>query len=114
MSIPRISAVISFCSNDWRFLKQCVTSVSAFCEQVIITVCDHFFDGSMENYGLLEEAFRRFSDCTFLEFNFNPKQSYRVFSPLYPEHPYWRHEWHNTGRWLSYFYCLPDTEFLFF
>lgn len=114
MRIPRITAAISFCSNDWRFLKQCVASVSAFCEHVIITVCDHFFDGSKENYGLLEEAFRCFPECTFLEFNFDHEHSYRVFSPLYPEHLNWRHEWHNTGRWLSYFYSSPETEFLFF
>ncbi len=114
MQISRISAVISFCSNDWRFLKHCIAGVSAFCEQVIVTVCDHFFDGSRENYGLLEEAFRSFPNCTFLEFNFDARQSYRPFSPLYPEHPHWRHEWHNTGRWLSYFYSFPDTEFLFF
>ncbi len=114
MQIPRISAVISFCSNDWRFLKQCIDAVSTFSEQVIITVCDHFFDGSQENYGLLEEAFRSFPHCAFLEFNFDAEQSYRPFSPLYPEHIHWRHEWHNTGRWLSYFYSFPDTEFLFF
>src|SRR6267154_4526669 len=114
MEIPRITAVISFCSNDWRFLKQCIAGVSAFCEQVIVTVCDHFFDGSMENYGLLEEAFRCFPDCTFLEFTFDSECSHRIFSPLYPEHRNWRHEWHNTGRWLSYFYSPFDTEFLFF
>jgi hypothetical protein len=114
MQIPPISAVISFCSNDWRFLKHCIDGVSAFCEQVIVTVCDHFFDGSRENYGLLEEAFRRFPHCTFLVFNYASEQSYRFFSPLYPEHHHWRHEWHNTGRWLSYFHSFPDTEFLFF
>ena len=110
----KITAVISFCSNDWRFLKHCIESVSLFCEQVLITVCDHFFDGSEENYALLEEAFRRFSHCTFLEFAFDPLQTYRPFSPLYPEHPDWRHEWHNTGRWISYFYSSLETEYLFF
>jgi hypothetical protein len=110
----KITAVISFCSNDWRFLKQCISGVAPFCDQVIITVCDHFFDGSAENYALLEEAFRRFPDCTFLSFPFDPLHSYRTFSPLYPEHHNWRHEWHNTGRWLSYFYSSEQTEFLFF
>lgn len=114
IQIPYVTAVISFCSNDWRFLKQCIAGVSACCEHVIITVCDHFFDGSKENYGLLEEAFRCFPHCTFLEFNFDHKCSYRVFSPLYPEHLNWRHEWHNTGRWLSYFYSPSETEYLFF
>lgn len=110
----RITAVISFCSNDWRFLQQCINGVSPFCEQVIITVCDHFFDGTPENYGLLEEAFRRFPQCTFLEFQYDPEQSYHIFSPNLPGSPDWVHEWHNTGRWLSYFYSSPDTEFLFF
>ncbi len=110
----RITAVISFCSNDWRFIKQCVDGISAFCGQVIITVCDHFFDGSKENYGLLEEAFRRFPECTFLLFHFDPEESYRRFSPITPGHQDWRHEWHNTGRYLSYFYCLSETEWLFF
>lgn len=114
MQVPRITAVISFCSNDWRFLKQCIAGVSFFCEQVIITVCDHFFDGSKENYALLEEAFRCFPGCAFLEFTFNHQESYRMFSPLYPEHSHWRHEWHNTGRYLSYFYSSFETEFLFF
>lgn len=109
-----ITAVISFCSNDWRFLKQCIAGVTPFCHQVIITVCDHFFDGTEENYALLEEAFRQFDTCQFLEFTFHPEKSYRLFSPFYPNHPNWRHEWHNTGRYLSYFYSSEKTDFLFF
>ncbi len=112
MLFRRITAVISFCSNDWRFLSRCVLGVSHFCEQVVITVCDHFFDGSKENYALLEEAYRRFPHCQFHLFHFNPTETYRAFSPHYPEHSDWRHEWHNTGRWLSYFYT--DTDFLLF
>jgi hypothetical protein len=114
MNRSKITAVISFCSNDWRFLQHCIAGVFAFCDQIIITVCDHFFDGSAENYAILEEAFQRFPSCTFLEFNFDPLHSYRVFSPIYPEHHNWRHEWHNTGRWLSYFYSSDQAEFLFF
>lgn len=114
MHIPKITAVISFCSNDWRFLEACINGISPFCHQILITVCDHFFDGSPENYALLEEAFSRFPKCQFLEFAFDPEKSYRPFSPLYPDHPDWRHEWHNTGRWISYFYSSSETEYLFF
>ena len=112
MPLSKITAVISFCSNDFRFLKPCVDGIAPFCEQILITFCDHFFDGSQENYALLEEAFRRFPKCTFLGFHFDPKESYRAFSPIFPEHPDWRHEWHNTGRALSWFYS--DSEYLFF
>ena len=112
MHSPKITAVISFCSNDWRYLESCVRGIAPFCQQILITVCDHFFDGTQENYALLEEAFYRFPECTFLEFAYDPKQTYRPFSPLYPEHVDWRHEWHNTGRWISYFYA--ESEYLLF
>ena len=112
LSHPKITAVISFCSNDFRFLKPCVEGVAPFCEQILITFCDHFFDGSEENYALLEDAFRRFPQCTFLGFQFDLQETYHTFSSLFPEHPNWRHEWHNTGRMLSWFYS--NTEYLFF
>lgn len=114
MSFPKITAVISFCSNDWRFLKYCIAGVAPLCEEILITVCDHFFDGTEENYALLEEAFRRFPSCRFLEFSFDPQESYRFFSSVYPGHPNWRHEWHNTGRLISYFYAAPYSQYLLF
>ena len=107
-----ITAVISFCSNDWRFLKRCVEGVSPFCERVLVTVCDHFFSGEEENYGLLQEAFRRFPECTFLLFPFNAEESFRLFSAVHSSHPDWVHEWHNTGRWISYYFST--STFLFF
>ena len=112
--LPMITAVISFCSNDWRFLKRCIDGVASCCHEVILTVCDHFFDGSPENYALLEEAYARFPECTFLQFSFDPHTSYRPFSTLAPDHHNWRHEWHNTGRWLSSLYASPESQHLLF
>ncbi len=114
VNILPITAVISFCSNDWRFLKRCVDEVSPFCNQILITVCDHFFDGSEENYALLEEAYLSFPVCTFLEFHFDPEKSYNYFSTLCPSHRNFRHEWHNTGRWLGFLHASPETEFFLF
>lgn len=109
-----MTAVISFCSNDWRFLKRCIDGVASCSQEIIVTVCDHFFDGSAENYALLQEAYARFPKCTFLQFHFDPHISYRPFSTLEPEHHNWRHEWHNTGRWLSFLYASAQSEYLLF
>lgn len=109
-----LTAVISFCSNDWRYLEACVQSVQPLAHEVIITVCTHFFDGTEEDHALLELAYAQFPTCKFLLFAFDPEKTYRPFSPLYPEHPDWRHEWHNTGRYLSYFYSSPETDSLLF
>jgi hypothetical protein len=103
-----VSTVINFCSNDFRFLKACCEGARGFSQQIIITVCDHLFDGTEENYALLEHAFRMCPDVLFIEYPFDAKESYWRFSPYFPEHPYWRHDWHNTGRWIA-FYFLPES-----
>jgi len=103
-----IATVISFYTNDFRFLKACIEEARLFSEAILIMVCDHFFDGSPENYALLEHAYRLFPDCQFIEYAFDPEVSYRAYTPYYPEHPHWRHEWANTSRWISYFF-LPKA-----
>jgi hypothetical protein len=95
-------------------LRRCIEGVEPFCDEVVVTVCDHFFDGSAENYALLQEAFRQFPSCRFLLFAFDPQTSYRPFSPLFPEHPDWRREWHNTGRWLAALYADAKSDALLF
>jgi hypothetical protein len=108
------TAVINFCSNDFRFLRACIEGVRPFSKQILITVCDHFYDGSRENYALLEHAYRQFPDCQFIEYAFDSQQSYRRFSSYYPEHHNWRHEWANTGRWIAYYFLAADCEWIYF
>ena len=114
MKNPQITSVITFCSNDYRMLNACIAGVRPFSQKIIIAVCDHFFDGSEENYALLEHVYCMYPDCLFIEYAFDPMQSYRRFSPHYPEHENWRHEWANTNRWISYYFLPSQTEFIFF
>lgn len=109
-----LTAIVSFCSNDWRFLEACIAGIRPISQQILITVCDHFFDGAEENYALLQEAFSQFPDCTFLLFDFDSRFTYRYASPLFPDHPDWRREWHNTGRFLSFYFVHPTSEYLLF
>jgi hypothetical protein len=106
--------VINFCTYDFRLLHACIEGVRNFSKKILITVCDHYFDGTQENYALLEHVFRQFPDCTFIEYAFDPEQSYRQFTPYYPEHYLWRHEWHNTGRWIAYHFLPKECDAIFF
>ena len=45
----KISTVISYCTNDYQFIKHAIDSVRPFSRQVIVPVVDHFFDGTEEN-----------------------------------------------------------------
>ncbi|MGD2169207.1 MAG: hypothetical protein PVI40_03075 [Chlamydiota bacterium] len=62
----KIASVINYCTNEYRFLKSCVEEALKFSEQVLITVCDHFFDGSPEDLDALEQTFSEFPNCQFL------------------------------------------------
>jgi hypothetical protein len=109
-----IASVISFCSNDWRFFSKAIEGIRPFSQQMIVTVCDHFFDGTPENYPLLEEVYRAYPDVEFIEFAYDSKHSYNSYSTYFPDHPLWRHEWHNTGRWIAALLCDSAIEYLYF
>lgn len=111
---PKIATVVSFCTNEWRFLKACLSRVQPFSQQLLVTVCDHFFDGTLERDALLEEAYRQFPKATFLEFAYDPVNPYHYTSTLTQEHPHWRHLWHNTGRWISCFFLEKEIDYLYF
>lgn len=110
----KIGTAINFCTNDWRFLNACVAEARKFSEQIIISVCDHFFDGTEENYALLEEIYRSFPDCTFIEYAFNPEMPYGTFVNVYPGDPDWVHHWHNSGRLVSFYFFKEQVDYLYF
>ncbi len=110
----QIASVISFCTQDFRFLKTCIEGVQNFSSQVIVTVSDHFFDGKEEDYALLEELYSNFPDVTFIEFGYDPNTSYHYTSLLSLDDPNFRHQWHNTGRWISYFFLKKEIEYIYF
>jgi hypothetical protein len=114
MTTAAIASVINFCSNDFRMLRACIEGVRPFSRAILIPVCDHFFDGTCENYALLEHAYRSFADCLFIEYAFDAEQSYRPFSPHFPEHPQWRHEWANTSRWIAKYFLPEEAEYVLF
>jgi hypothetical protein len=70
-----VAAIINFCTTEARFLKACIEQVRYFAHQIIIPVCDHFFDGKPENRALLEQIYRSFPDCLFVEFPYLPNKS---------------------------------------
>ena len=57
-----IAGVINFCTHDAWFLERCIEELSYACDQILIPVCDHFFDGTPENYPLLESLYAKFPE----------------------------------------------------
>ena len=52
-----ISTVLQYSTLDFRFLETNLNQLSKFSDEIIIPICDHFFDGETENQELLEKTF---------------------------------------------------------
>jgi len=99
-----IAAIISFCTTDSRFIKSCIEQTRLFADQIIIPVCDHFFDGLPENPALLDQIYRSFPDCRFIQYPF-------IINHLPPQQLYF---WHNLSRYVGFHHLDPSVDSVFF
>lgn len=110
MSKKPIAAVINFCTNESRFLKACIEQARMFARQIIIPVCDHFFDGTPENEKELDQIYRSFPDCTFIQYPFIPKRvPTRLFKEISPAH-----FWHSLSRLIAVSHLDDAIETILF
>ena len=52
-----ITSILQYSTIDYRFLKTNLEQLSKFSDEIIIPICDHFFNGEPENSELLEKTF---------------------------------------------------------
>ena len=82
-----IATLINYCTNDYRFIKKVIDNVKPFSSQIIVPVCDHFFDGVDENRELLEKTYKENPNVQFIEYEWTPE--------------YFTQYWSNMSRLLS-------------
>lgn len=101
-----IATLINFSSNEVAFLAPCLQQVLTFSKQVIVSLSDHFFDGSSENLALLDQLYAEHPHVEFIEYAFDVNHSfYRFQSP---------HFYHNIGRMLGMYHLHPRIEYVLF
>ena len=110
----KIASVISFCTNDYRYLKGCIEGIAPISSQIIIPVCDHFFDGTPENFSLLEKIYAENPHCQFIEFAFDSELLYGTPIKRLPQSPDWGVHWHNTSRLVSYYFLNQEIDYVLF
>lgn len=105
-----VATVVNFCSNERRFLQATLQQATLFSRQVIVPVCDHFFDGTLENRALLEQIYAAFPDCLFIEYPYIPhKIPKSVWKKIDPAH-----FWHSFSRWLATHFLDEEIESVLF
>jgi hypothetical protein len=87
MQKPLIATIINFCSIEARFIEACIQQCRHFSRQIIIPVCDHLFNGALEDHALLQQIYSSFPDCLFIEYPFAPQYIPKsVFQKITPAH----------------------------
>ncbi len=114
MNGHRIATIINFCTNDYRFLAPCIREAKHFSSQILIPVCDHFFDGTPEDRALLQRAYSEHPDCEFIEFAYDPEQPYGYPCRKRPGDLDWCRHWHSTARMIGYFFLKKEIDYVLF
>ena len=110
----RIGTIISYCTNDFRFIDKCIAEAKEFSSQIIIAVCDHFFDGTPENRVLLNQTYAQHPDCHFVEFSYDAKQIYSPFHRIAPDDDDWPIYWAATTRYAGFYFLGPSLKRSYF
>ena len=108
------AGVISFCTHDARFLKRCIEGLAGSCDQTLVPVCDHFFDGTPENYPLLEHLFAAHVEVTFIEFAYSTEMLYGTAAKLQPKSPGTAQHWHGSSRLVSTYFLKDEITHILF
>lgn len=108
-----IATIVNFCSNESRFIQATLEQALSFSIQVIVPVCDHFFDGSPENRSLLEKIYAAFPDCLFVEYPYLPNLFKRLPRKILKRMDS-AHFWHSLSRLLAYTYLADEVETVLF
>lgn len=99
-----IATIINFCSNDYPFLRACIDGAKPFSRQILVPICDHFFDGVREEREVLQAIYAEHTDVQFLEFPWGGDQS------LYSAHP--SYYWHNLARMIGRFFVEDAIDWV--
>lgn len=112
--MSNICSIISFCTYDLRYLQKCLESVAPFSKQIIVPICDHFYNGQEENYPLLELIYRSYPHIQFIEFAYSDKQVYGTPMKLLPGSPGYAQHWHNSARLIGFYFLNDDIDKVLF
>jgi len=98
----KITTLINYCTNDYKFIGACVEEALKFSIEVIVPYTDYFYDGSPENKALLDKTIQENPRAKFIFFPYDPKLN------VLPQH------WVTFARVIGWKYSSSETDFILF
>ena len=108
----KIGCVISYCSNDYRFLSSCIEGLKPIAREIVVSVCDHFFDGTPEDRGLLDLSYSQHPDIKFIEYPLS--DSYGLYGGAKVGREALARYRANAGRYVGLLSLSEDIEYVLF
>ena len=99
---PKITTLINYCTNDYRFIRFCIKEAAAFSHEVIVPYTDFFYDGTPEDKELLEKTIQENPSARFEYFPYEPSMD------VLPQH------WVTFARVFGWQKSSPETDFILF
>ena len=108
-----LGCVVNYCTNDYRFLAPCLEGLRAISDEIVVAVCDRFFDGQSEDRELLNMSYLENSWVQFVQY------SYEGGYGLYERRGEIGGEAHarslaNTGRYVGLSRLSDQVEYVIF
>lgn len=113
VKMKNIATVICYCTNDYRYIGKCIEEALKFSDQILVPVCDHFFDGTPENKQLLQQTYAEHPHIQFIEFPYGDTL-YAPHIQITQDHPNWPKYWHSTARLIGFFHTQEAIDWILF
>jgi hypothetical protein len=96
----RLATVISYCSNDERFIRRCLDEALKVSDKVVVPVSSHLYDGTPEDLESLDLLSKEY-----------PSVEFGLFDWTEGQHPRY---WHNVSRILGHSTLGDDVDWVLF
>lgn len=117
----KISAIINYCTNDYKFIRPGIKQVRKFASQIVVTYTDHFFNGQPEDFSLIKKTIKENPEAEFV------KIKYKLIKPpindflcrLIPRSTnlrplYGPHYWACMARFIGYQKVSKAVDYFLF
>ena len=98
--MKNLATVISYYSNDERFIRECIKNALAVSDHVVVPVSSHFYDGTSEDLDSVRNLAKEFPEVEFILFEWSAGR-----------HPRY---WNNMSRIIGHSQLPEEIEWVLF
>ena len=96
----KITTIISYCTNDERFIRPCIDNALQVSDEIIIPVSSHWYDGTVEDMNAIEILAAEYPQVNITTFDWEPGK-----------HPRY---WNNMARAIGIHLASKTSDWLMF